>query len=279
MEQNLRLDLPASSALGDAASNSAFFIGNATMLLRFAGFTILTDPTFVHMHEEVSLGYGMSAKRLTDPAVDIGQLPPIDFVLLSHFHGDHFDHVAERELGKDLPIVTTPQATKDLAKRGFRNTHGIDTWQTISIGKGDRSMRITACPGRHGPGVTDLVLPDVMGSLLEADTPPVGVTQRIYISGDTLVYDDLHEIPKRYPDIGLGVFHLGGTKVMGIMVTMDAEQGVEAVRIIDPQTVLPVHYDDYDVFTSSLDDFVAAAREAGLQDRVRPWRRGDTFDF
>jgi L-ascorbate metabolism protein UlaG (beta-lactamase superfamily) len=60
---------------------------------------------------------------------------------------------------------------------------------------------------------------------------------------------------------------------------MDAEQGVEAVRIIDPQTVLPVHYDDYDVFTSSLDDFVAAAREAGLQDRVRPWRRGDTFNF
>ena len=77
MDQNLRLDLPASPARDEAASNSAFFIGNATVLLRFAGFTILTDPTFVHMHEEVSLGYGMSTKRLTDPAIDIAELPPI----------------------------------------------------------------------------------------------------------------------------------------------------------------------------------------------------------
>jgi L-ascorbate metabolism protein UlaG (beta-lactamase superfamily) len=35
---------------------SLFFIGNATLLLRYAGLTILTDPTFVHRHEQVGLG-------------------------------------------------------------------------------------------------------------------------------------------------------------------------------------------------------------------------------
>ncbi len=82
-------------------TGSVFFIGNATVLIRFGGFTILTDPTFIHMHEEVSIGYGMHSKRLTDPALEIADLPPLDFVLLSHFHGDHFDQVAEAELDKD----------------------------------------------------------------------------------------------------------------------------------------------------------------------------------
>src|SRR5215217_5244591 len=88
-------------------SGSIYFIGNATVLIRCAGFTILTDPTFIHMHEQVSIGYGMHSTRLTDPAMEIGDLPPLDLIVLSHFHGDHFDQVAERELNTSYPIVTT----------------------------------------------------------------------------------------------------------------------------------------------------------------------------
>ena len=91
-----------------AEQGSVYFIGNATTLIRCGPFTILTDPTFIHMHERVSIGYGMHSTRLTDPATNISQLPALDLVLLSHFHGDHFDQVAERELDKSLPIVTTP---------------------------------------------------------------------------------------------------------------------------------------------------------------------------
>ena len=49
--------------------------------------------------------------------------------------------------------------------------------------------------------------------------------------------------------------------------------------MIDPRTVIPIHYDDYDVFTSSLDEFLAAADDAGLRDRVHPLRRGETYLF
>jgi L-ascorbate metabolism protein UlaG (beta-lactamase superfamily) len=258
----------------EGAGDSIFFIGNATMLVRFGDFTILTDPTFVHRHESVSIGYGMSTTRLTDPAVEIGDLPHVDLVLLSHFHGDHFDQVAQRDLDRSLPIVTTPQARDQLAGLGFDAAVGIDTWETVTLTKADRRLRITACPGRHGPGLTDLVLPDVMGSLVEADTRD---DRRIYISGDTLMYDDLAEIPRRYPAINVAVFHLGGTKVLGVMVTMDAEQGVQAVRLIDAGTSIPVHYDDYDVFTSSLQDFLDEAARAGLSERVRALARGETY--
>jgi L-ascorbate metabolism protein UlaG (beta-lactamase superfamily) len=63
--------------------------------------------------------------------------------------------------------------------------------------------------------------------------------------------------------------------VLGITVTMDAKQGIEAVRLIDPRTVVPVHYDDYDVFTSPLEDFLDAAVLAGVSDRVRTVARGE----
>ena len=101
----------------------------------------------------------------------------------------------------------------------------------------------------------------------------------LYISGDTLVFDHLHEIPRRYPNIDLGLFHLGGTRIMGILVTMDAKQGVEAVRIINPREVIPIHYNDYEVFKSPLDDFKKAIEEAGLGDRVTYLSHGETYNF
>src|SRR4051794_29515179 len=89
---------------------SAQFTGTATFLIRFPGFTILTDPHLLHPGHPGPLGYGLPSTRLTDPALEIHELPLLDLVLLSHLHEDHFDRVAEREVHHDLPIVTTCQA-------------------------------------------------------------------------------------------------------------------------------------------------------------------------
>jgi L-ascorbate metabolism protein UlaG (beta-lactamase superfamily) len=45
--------LASAQRSADLATGSIFFIGNATVLIRYAGFTILTDPTFIHKHGEV----------------------------------------------------------------------------------------------------------------------------------------------------------------------------------------------------------------------------------
>src|SRR3954453_13557798 len=95
---------------GDLSRGSIFFIGTATVVLRYAGFTILTDPNFLHAGDHVHLGYGITAERLTNPAIDIDAPPPLDFCLLSHYHGDHFDRIASDRLRKDLPIITTAHA-------------------------------------------------------------------------------------------------------------------------------------------------------------------------
>jgi hypothetical protein len=63
---------------------SVQFIGTATTLIRYANLTILTDPNFLHRGERGYLGYGLTAKRLTEPALDVTALPPLDGIVLSH---------------------------------------------------------------------------------------------------------------------------------------------------------------------------------------------------
>ena len=253
------------------------------MLIRYAGFTILTDPTFIHMHEKVNLGFGLYTKRLTNPALNIEQLPPLDLVILSHFHGDHFDQVAVRELDKSLPIVTTPYATEELSLRGFTNPQQLGKWESISFVKGDVQLQITATPGRHGPLPVAMFLPQVMGSILDFKIKEENGRShhliRVYITGDTLVFDDIKEIPKRYSDINLALLHLGGTRVMGILVTMDAKEGLEMFNIINPKKAIPIHYNDYDVFKSPLEDFQHEVKEAGLEDRIHYLHHGETYTF
>ncbi len=278
MKTDTRLILPARERAPLSDQGSVQFIGNATVLVRYGGMTILTDPTFIHRHERVSIGYGMHSTRLTDPAMEIRDLPPVDLIVLSHFHGDHFDQVAERDLDKSVPIVTNREAAKELQQRGFRYSRAIDTWSFVSVEKGDLRMRITSLPGRHGPPLSDLVMPEVMGSMLEFE-PIGGAAFRLYISGDTLVFDDLKEIPRRYREIDLALLHLGGTRVLGVLVTMDAKQGVELLQLVRPRRAIPIHYNDYDVFTSPLSDFQAEVTAAGLGDRVTYLSHGETYSF
>ena len=118
-----------------------------------------------------------------------------------------------------------------------------------------------------------------MGSMLDFRSERDGRAYRMYISGDTLVHEDLKEIPRRYRNIDLALLHLGGTRVLGILVTMNAEQGIEALRLIRPDVAIPIHYNDYDVFKDPLENFVRAVARAGLQDKVRYLYHGESYSF
>lgn len=111
---------------------------------------------------------------------------------------------------------------------------------------------------------------------------------RIYISGDTLIVNELKDIPKLYNDKGknidLMLIHLGGTTVPSpqmplLMLTMDAKQGIELVRLINPDVTIPIHYDDYDLFLSPLEDFKREVEKAGLSEKVVYLDRKDMYRF
>lgn len=260
------------------------FVGNATTLIAAEGITLLTDPNFLHLGQHAYLGYGLVSKRLRPPALTVEQLPPVDAVLLSHMHGDHWDRVTQRKLDRELPILTTPHAAKRLVRRGFGHATGMSTWQSHRIVKGSLTVTVTSMPGRHAPTPVDRLLPPVIGSMIEFTDG--AVTRRLYVSGDTLFVDELREIPVRFSSIDLGVLHLGGTRLpagsklpFGLTVTMDAGQGADLVELLDLPKMIPVHFDDYSVFASSLNDFRAEMARRGLGDRVIELDRGASVAY
>ncbi|RZI45064.1 MBL fold metallo-hydrolase [Herbaspirillum sp. HC18] len=277
--QEYTLILPAGDAPAKADSGSVRFIGAATVLIRHAGFTILTDPNFLHKGEHALLSYGLKTRRLTDPAISFDKLPPIDLVVLSHMHGDHFDQLVQEKMDRRMPIVTTPDAADTLAELNFKSRFPLKTWSTLTVRKGDATLRITAMPARHGPPGAAIALPETMGALLEfAVNGKTGY--RIYISGDTLMHEDLADIRRRFPDIDLALLHLGGTRILGVMkVTMDGKDGVTLMRMLAPRHAIPIHYDDYDVFKSPLGEFEKEVDAAGLQGKVIYLKHGEAYQF
>ena len=275
------LRLPA----GDPASageqtGTVQFIGTATVLIRYQGLTILTDPNFLRKGEQVHLGYGLSAQRQTNPAIEFDKLPPIDLVILSHMHDDHFDKLVQERLNRNTPIVSTREASEALKRLGFQQRFALSDWDRLEVTKGDTRVRVTATPGRHGAAGVSVLLPTVMGSVLDfganADTPDY----RMYISGDTLVYDAIRSIPQHFPGIDLALLHLGGTRLMGMVkVTMDGKDGARMMQIVKAKKTIPIHYNDYDVFKSPLAEYAREVKAAGLDDSVVYLAHGDTYSF
>lgn len=268
-----------SSGTADFDEGDVYFIGNATTVIRFGGLTILTDPAFLHKGEHVDLGHGIWARREVEPACQIADLPPIDLVVLSHYHGDHFDDVAAHELDKGLPIVSTADAVSKLSALGFEQGYPLDTWESLVVRKGDATLTITAMPAKHAAeDAVDALLMPVNGHILDFSRDADHL-YRLYITGDTMLVDSLQDIPRRYPDIDLGLIHTGGTTFLVTVVTMTGEQAVKAVEITQPHTAIPIHYNDFSVFQSGLDDFKKAAQTSNTGTEFVYLAHGETYTF
>ncbi|KAH7310066.1 beta-lactamase superfamily domain-containing protein [Rhexocercosporidium sp. MPI-PUGE-AT-0058] len=295
---------------------SLYFVGNATVILEWEGVRLMTDPNFLHAGDHVHLGPGVTSRRMANPSVDLEALPHIDVVLLSHYHEDHFDKKVEDSLRRDLPIITTTHAKSHLTSKtgpgeAFTAVYELDTFASVvAYVKSEeeapanttakvQALKVTAMPGKHVPpgilgSINDLIgaVPPTNGWMLELGSCIEGNDQtfqcgyRIYISGDTLMVDELKEIPQRYAgqNIDLMLVHLGGTTIPSphtpiLMVTMDASQGLELVRLIKPDVTIPIHFDDYDVMLSPLEDFKKEISQAGLDEKVIYLGRGDIYKF
>ena len=245
------------------------YIGGPTALFDWGGVRLLTDPAFDPAGGEYRTGPVVLTKTAS-PARTPESLGRIDGVLLSHdHHFDNLDH-SGRKLLEGVPRVLTTSAG---AERLGGNAFGLANWQAVEIPVAGRVLRVTGTPARHGPAHLDRG--PVTGFILAFTDAP---DQAVYISGDTVWYEGVAEVARRFP-VRLAVLFMGAARVGAVgphPLTMTAADGIEAARAFSNATIVPLHYEGWAHFTESREAIGRAFNDAGLGRRVRWMELGAT---
>jgi L-ascorbate metabolism protein UlaG (beta-lactamase superfamily) len=107
------------------------WLGHATVLINFYGTWLLTDPVLRTRVGINVAGMTFGMRRLVHPALSIGELPPLDAVLISHAHMDHCDIGTLKRLPRSLHAVVQ-RGNLDLVKR-FRQRSELDWGESVEV--------------------------------------------------------------------------------------------------------------------------------------------------
>jgi N-acyl-phosphatidylethanolamine-hydrolysing phospholipase D len=241
---------------------SVTWIGHATMLVRMEGVAFLTDPMFSERASPLSFA---GPKRLVPPGVPLSELPPIDFVTLSHDHYDHTDLDSIRALAKRGVRFFVPLGFAELIRDAGGEAVELDWWEQASFGP----IRVHCVPAQHfsGRGLTD------HGKRLWAGWVIEGPTRRFYHAGDTGYFGGFREIGERLGPIDLAAVPIGAYLPEAMMrpVHLNPEEALRAAADVRARRVLATHFGTFDLTDEPLDEpprrFTEAAARNGFGKR------------
>jgi L-ascorbate metabolism protein UlaG (beta-lactamase superfamily) len=235
-------------------------IGGPTALIEIDGFRLLTDPTFdapgAYQLPHVKL------EKLTGPALGADTIGNVDAVLLSHDqHSDNLDHSGRDFLSKAKRVLTTEAG----AKRLGGHAEGFAPWATTELmGTDGRSLTITATPARHGPAGIEPWSGDVIGFVVTSKN-----SRPIYISGDTVWFDGVAEVARRFK-AGVVLPFAGAAQTRGAFhLTMDTNDTIETARAFPDAVIVPLHTDGWAHFRQSANDLRASFDTLGFGVRLK----------
>ena len=186
----------------------------------------------------------------------------VDLVLVSHAHPDHCDAEQLAKIRGETTVVITPSAFAAPI-----NAEALDVGQEKEFA----GIKIKAVPAynlnipNHQKGIDT-------GYILKAEG------KRIYFAADT----DLIEEMKELENIDLALLPVGGT------YTMNLDKAVEAVGILKPKYVVPMHYGEVDIVMGGKPIHVALPAdpqefkrkvEEGSETEVKVLAPGESFKF
>ena len=237
-------------------------IGGPTALIEIDGFRLLTDPTFdapgAYQLPHVKL------EKLVGPAVTADTIGEVDAVLLSHDqHSDNLDHSGREYLKKAKRVLTTEAGAMRLGGRA----EGFAPWDVTELtGSNGRSLTVTATPARHGPAGIEALSGDVIGFVVASNKPG---SRPVYISGDTVWFDGVAEVAKRFR-AGVVFPFAGAAQTRGpFHLTMDTNDTIETARAFADAVIVPVHTDGWAHFRQNANDLRASFDVLGFGPRLR----------
>lgn len=123
----------------DRRSVRITYIGHATLLLEIGGARFLTDPNY-------DPRLGRFLRRVSEPGIPIGDLPPLDAILVTHAHADHLSFTTLDALSRAVPLYAPPPIATWLRKLGYANSIGIPPGERIELAPG---LRLHTAAARH----------------------------------------------------------------------------------------------------------------------------------
>ncbi len=214
---------PSVDGDGLARGTSATWLGHATTLIEREDVRFLTDPLL--------RGRFLHVRRRAAP-LHARDLPPIDAVLISHLHWDHFDLPSLRQIGEDVPIVVPAGAGAFARGAGLRHVEELPTGRELVV----RGVPVTAVPADHSG------FRPPAGPTAHASGYLIGASRSVYFAGDTGFFDGMSDLRGQVDTALLPVGGWGPTLRGG---HLDPLQAAQALALIAPRAARPIHWGTY----------------------------------
>lgn len=250
---------------------TATWIGHATVLINFYGLTILTDPTFM---PRIGANLGIATvgpKRLVEAPLSLSELPPIDLLLLSHAHMDHFDVPTLRQFSA-APRAITAGATLDLFENmKFRKNVSELRWNESAMVKtANGEVRVEAFEVNHwGARWRHDKQRGFNGYILEREG------KKIMFGGDTAITDKFELIHSK------GRFDLAimpiGSYLPFKKCHCTPEESVRMLNDAGAEKILPIHFKTFRLGEEGPTQPLERLEAAIAPDRIALRDIGETF--
>lgn len=217
-------------------------------------------PKLTFLGHSAFLVEGSEGRVVIDPFLSgnpLAKIKPedvkVDYVLLTHGHGDHLGDGVEIAKANNATIVAPFELANYCANLGA-NVHPMHIGGAHNFPFG----RVKLTIAHHGSAAPDgTYTGNPCGFLVTMD----GKT--LYHPGDTGLFYDMKLIGEMNK-IDVAVLPIGDNFTMGI------EDAVKAAELLQPGLVIPMHYKTFDIIDVEPELFVRAVIARGLKSRLLP---------
>ena len=234
---------------------NVIYLGGPTIILEIGGLRLMTDPTLDPAGETFMIGDKPGYWKTAGPAtLEVGH---IDSVLLSHDqHKDNLDN-AGREF---LNTVAQTLTTRDGAERLKGNAVGLAPFESIKL---NEEVTVTGTPARHGPSGSTHITGEVTGFIVETKG------FQIYLTGDTVYYEGINEIARRFKPSYVFVF-AGAAQARGpFNLTMGVNDVLDTASVFPDAVIIPLHFEGWSHYTESENELKQSFEALGIVHRFK----------
>jgi len=238
------------------------WVGHASLLVQMDHVTFLTDPIWSDTPSPVSFA---GPTRFAPPGVALEDLPPIDFVVVSHNHYDHLDLptlVALAERDSETRFFVPRRNGSLLRDEGIANVHELDWGDSIE----HDGVRIHCLPAQHWSkrGFGD------DREMLWSSWAVIGTERRFFFAGDTGYFDGFAKIADALGPFDLAALPIGAYEPVDMMKAshMNPEEAVRAALDLAATRALAMHYGTFDLSDEPLHEPPTRFRKAAAQTRL-----------